>query len=175
MTGLGITGGDDGNLGILGALQAMNPNRHSTKSRAAYLADELITLTESKTFAWRKGSNELTLAHIEEFDVVLQERRWSNPIRRIEGTTYHLYIFDQKEELLHCASDCDERTYTDSSMTSRLPIMDLYDVVTTGKRREAPPAHVCGLAGYDPMRDPPCPACEAARERRESATTQASA
>jgi len=53
--------------------------------------------------------------------------------------------------------------------------MDLYDLVTTGKRREVTLAHVCGLAGYDPMRDPPCPACEAARERRESATTQASA
>ena len=24
-----------------------------------------------------------------------------------------------------------------------------------------PPSHVCGLAGYDGMRDPPCPACEA--------------
>lgn len=27
-----------------------------------------------------------------------------------------------------------------------------------------PPEHVCGLTGYNGMIDPPCPACEAAKE-----------
>jgi hypothetical protein len=33
-------------------------------------------------------------------------------------------------------------------------------VTVTSKRTPVPSRHVCGLQGYDGMRDPPCPGCE---------------
>lgn len=41
-------------------------------------------------------------------------------------------------------------------------------ITVTGARevtlREEKPQHVCGLSGYDPMRDPMCPACARRRQ-----------
>ena len=79
--------------------------------------------------------------------------------RYIGGKTYNyiLIIFECGDEIFSLQNFCDEPCYDSHSF--RIPVMDLYDVATTGQRRRPKTAHVCGLSGFDPMRGYSCPAC----------------
>lgn len=80
--------------------------------------------------------------------------------RYFGGKTYNyiLIIFECGEELFSLQNFCDEPCY--DSFSYRIPVMDLFDVVTIGQRRSPKMAHVCGLAGFGQSINDSCPACD---------------
>lgn len=148
-----ITGGDDG-WASLPRYYVIN------KSRKTYFADELLQLTHAGNLKWLVSkSKDIILTTVDGWTIVITRHTQSGG-RRIGGTIseYQLAVFGEDEEVLSLNDKCDNGDYNSDSL--RLPIMDVYDVATTGKFRNISPAHVCGASGFGQSLDDICPACE---------------
>ena len=144
-------GGEDGWVGI----RSHNEN----KSRSAFLADELIRLTKDNTIHWTiaKQKDFATTTSLETTIVLIKHP--GTPSSRVHGATqctFTLVLFRFGVEVLRLSAVHDTGNYDTNSR--RIPVMDLFDVVTMGAFRKPSVAHVCGLQGFGAIGDT-CPAC----------------
>lgn len=117
------------------------------KTRKAFLIDNLIKQTQARKISWISHRKNLFICVAENLVFAL----WKS------DRTYDLTIADDKKllvELFDNYNDYDNRS-------RRRPVIDLYDIITAGKRREVPLAHVCGSQGFGWGISDSCPACEA--------------
>ena len=137
----GITGGEDGWVGLKGY--------NKTRSQKAFLADEIMRLTESSDLKWSvSASKDIVLATTRSCVVVITRHTQAGG-RYFGGTvsSYHLVIFRDGQEVFVFEDKCDNNDYTSSSR--RIPLMDIYDVATAGKVRQPRTAHICGNPDFD--------------------------
>lgn len=133
------------------------------RTRGAFLADELIRLTQDGTLDWGISDKKDLLVCVEG-EVVLVARKIAVYMYYGPCYNYILSVFKGGREILSEKSAL-YGSYDDWS--PRLPIMDLFDVVVDGGKRPVPPAHVCGLQGFGMGLSDRCPACDAEEERRK--------
>jgi len=135
-------------------------------------AKELLKRTEAGSINWlisRDKNTLITVGELTGFVVVVQKIPGQGCGRTIGcyDETYAMTFFGfgegagATEKNRHCPSNYD-------SSWPELPVMDLYDVVTDGKKRRRRPAHCCGASdfgvGLDGLNDV-CPACEEERKK----------
>lgn len=152
-------GGSDGHLGFASGLDRNN------KSGKRILCEALIELTEKKKVSWIvSGDKKALVCHSGNLVLFLHESG-GGFIRYTTDKTRHysLRVFDEKQEIFSGADTYSQTMYDSNS--DRMPIMDLWDMATEGKRREILPAHVCGMHGYGAAGDT-CARCEYDREHR---------
>jgi len=133
---------------------------YQAREKGNWLADKLTEYFSQEKFEWSVAdSKDFALSAGENFIFVIQRLRGSYSSRYSGGKTYDylLTIFEDKKEIFSWRNFCDEGSF--DSYSFRIPLMDLYDIVVNGAKRKPPTAHVCGLQGYNPMLDDPCPAC----------------
>lgn len=149
-----ITSSEDGWVG----LRDYNKN----KSQKAFLADELIKSTQTGDLKWViSRSNNLAVCSKGCWMLaIVREGNNNFSSRYIDGTVdcYVLTVFKEGSEIMSFKDSCDNACYDSNSR--RLPVMDLYDIITNGKFRKPHTAHVCGLQGFGWSTFDSCPACE---------------
>jgi|SRR3989344_3293182 len=137
-----------------------NQNDYQVREKQNWLADNLIEHFTKERFEWSVAdSKDFALSVDGNYTFVIQRLRGSYSSRYIGNKTYDylLTVFEGKKEIFSLKNFCDEGSY--NSLSYRIPVMDLYDIVVSGEKRKCPPAHVCGAQGYNPMLGDSCPAC----------------
>jgi hypothetical protein len=148
-----IQGGEDGWVGLRGYRQ--------DQSQKAFLADELIELTQAGLLAWTVSkSKEIAFAVSDDWTIIVVRHPNVGGSKCYLGTVdwYILTLFKLGEEIASHNETYDNASYDTSS--HRLPVMDVFDVATTGTLRRPKAAHVCGASGFGRSLDDRCPACE---------------
>ena len=135
---------------------------YQVREKQNCLTDTLIEHFSKEKLEWSVAdSKDFALSADGNFIFVVQRLRGSYSSRYIGNKTYDylLTVFEGKKEIFSLKNFCDEGNYDSNSY--RIPMMDLYDIVVSGKRkkRKCPSAHVCGSQGYNPMLGDSCPAC----------------
>jgi hypothetical protein len=134
------------------------------------LCDYLLECTRKGDITWAiRSDKSLLMGYIDHCTILILARTsgsygWASTIPR-------LFTLDVGNDIAHTFSiTFSESRALGGGLARRTPLVELYDIITEGKVRERPPKHVCGLSGYDPMRDEICPACERrGRIRKEKA------
>lgn len=125
---------------------------------------EFLKLTNFGYIGWQVSVDKSTILGNGDGFTVLVQRIDGRVCGRISGCSdqdYVLTVFGKGARWPYAERHCPSRYNSDSE---DLHIMNLYDVVVFGKKREKRPAHVCGLTGFgvglDGLGDV-CPACAA--------------
>lgn len=140
------------NTEIMLILSAM-PGRE--KGRREYLCEAILQATYENQLKWLTFSDSNILIGIEKKEVPSHII-----IIRCTKHNYRLSIvhIGAWDTILDLEDNHDQSTYRAFGYIK--PIMDLYDVLMTGKKRPIEIEHVCGLQGFGMDTSDRCPACE---------------
>lgn len=133
---------------------------YQIREKKNYLTEKLTEYFTQQKVKWAiDDSKDIAIAVNGNFLFVIQRLRGSYSSRYIGGKThdYLLIIFEDEKEIFSLRDFCDHADYNSNSC--KIPMLDLYDIVTMGEKRKQPPAHVCGAQGFNPMLGDKCPAC----------------
>ncbi|TSC74717.1 MAG: hypothetical protein G01um101444_201 [Parcubacteria group bacterium Gr01-1014_44] len=137
-------------------LMAKLEKKELAKTRRGFLVDALIDQIKEGQVNFVDHGNGLFISRADRHYCVSLHRKVEGRGRYNEVVfEYYLTVAEDNGVIISEADD--DREYDDDGY--RRPVMELYDFVANGKARKIPFSHVCGLMGYNPMIDDPCPAC----------------
>jgi len=132
---------------------------NKAKTRRGFLADTLISLIECGSINFTTHHVNLFVLSYGAYCIILHRVVDGRSVRQEVIFEYHLTVTENNRLIISEADD--DREYNDDGF--RRPIMELFDLISSGKIRKTPISHVCGLMGFNPMKDK-CKACDAERK-----------
>lgn len=136
---------------------------HIELKKRQWLVRSLLNLTRDENIQWSVSeSSKLAFASLAPNSIIAIHEMTYPSSRWTGGVVYThiLTLFESGKEILVVKERHEEREYDElSASLGTLPIVDLYDLSTTGERRKGRLTHVCGSQGFGALGDV-CPACE---------------
>ncbi|MDP2668736.1 MAG: hypothetical protein Q8P07_02780 [bacterium] len=135
-------------------------NAYRDREKQEWLAGRLIEYFNHKKIVWTRTKNAAFTGEGEFKFLLLKLPSLADSRYRGSLTfNYELTIFKDNKEIFTLENFCDEGIY--DSMSYSIPVMDLFNIATTGGKSKPKTAHICGMQGYNPRFGDKCPACEA--------------
>ena len=136
---------------------------HIELGRKQHLVRALLRLVRDKNVSWLTSESGGMAVAVLQSDSVIVIRQETTSSSRWTGGVYYMHfltLFEAGKEITTIKEQHDGHDYDESAAAfGRYPLTDLYDLAMKGERRTGQLMHVCGLYGFDGMRDN-CPACE---------------